>query len=284
MRASLDLKEVSYQMGDQEDEEAQPKVKTEGVSIKDAVKRAEAMKVDHRANESAIAKREANQKELAEKKKQDMLDRVKATEMGAGMSSTPARTKKVMAYPSPADFPQEQAVMVGKQLHVDSRAEALLVPLNGLPVPFHISMIKNVSRTEEDEKKVTVLRINFFTPSTAAGCLHKMDPSQIYIKELVYRSVKQRPGQSSHLDETWQRLNQLKKEYAQKDARRRAEAESVPQEDLKLSRGRQPPPVLKMLQACPPHRPPSQRFRCDTCPTHAHAFRTLERMQRAAAH
>ena len=96
MRASLDLKEVSYQMGDQEDEEAQPKVKTEGVSIKDAVKRAEAMKVDHRANESAIAKREANQKELAEKKKQDMLDRVKATEMGAGMSSTPARTKKIM--------------------------------------------------------------------------------------------------------------------------------------------------------------------------------------------
>ena len=61
MRAPLDLKEVSYQMGDQEDEKAQPKVKTEGVSIKDAVKRAEAMKVDHRPNDSAIAKREANQ-------------------------------------------------------------------------------------------------------------------------------------------------------------------------------------------------------------------------------
>ena len=49
---------------------------------------------------------------------------------------------------------------------VDGKAETVLVPVFGTLVPFHISMIKNISKTEE--AGVTYMRVNFVAP-TAAG-------------------------------------------------------------------------------------------------------------------
>jgi nucleosome binding factor SPN SPT16 subunit len=42
-----------------------------------------------------------------------------------------------------------------------------LIPIYGSIVPFHISTIKNVTKTEEGDK--IVLRINFQSPGQIAG-------------------------------------------------------------------------------------------------------------------
>jgi nucleosome binding factor SPN SPT16 subunit len=43
----------------------------------------------------------------------------------------------------------------------------VVCPINGFAVPFHISTIKNVTKTEESD--YVVLRINFQSPGQIAG-------------------------------------------------------------------------------------------------------------------
>ena len=50
---------------------------------------------------------------------------------------------------------------------MDGKAETVLVPMYGRLVPFHISNIKNVSKT--DESGWTFLRINFVSPGASFG-------------------------------------------------------------------------------------------------------------------
>lgn len=49
-----------------------------------------------------------------------------------------------------------------RQIFVDMEAEAVIVPINGMAVPFHIATIKNASKS--DEGHFTYLRINFHVP------------------------------------------------------------------------------------------------------------------------
>ena len=53
------------------------------------------------------------------------------------------------------------------QMYVDRKAEAIFVPLSGTHVPFHISTVKSVSKSEEGP--VTYLRINFYAPGVSHG-------------------------------------------------------------------------------------------------------------------
>lgn len=47
-------------------------------------------------------------------------------------------------------------------LCADKNYETVILPIFGLPVPFHISTIKNISQSVEGD--YTYLRINFFHP------------------------------------------------------------------------------------------------------------------------
>ena len=49
------------------------------------------------------------------------------------------------------------------KLKVDMDKEYILVPINGHIVPFHVSMIKNMTQPDPD------LRINFYIPGSALG-------------------------------------------------------------------------------------------------------------------
>ena len=48
--------------------------------------------------------------------------------------------------------------------------DCVLVPIYGKMVPFHINVIKNVSKQEED-KKIAALRLNFHVPVTTASAI-----------------------------------------------------------------------------------------------------------------
>ena len=52
-------------------------------------------------------------------------------------------------------------------MYVDEQRQSVVLPVYGYAVPFHISTIKNVTKTEESDQ--IVLRINFQSPGQIAG-------------------------------------------------------------------------------------------------------------------
>ena len=60
------------------------------------------------------------------------------------------------------------------------------MPVFGIPVPFHIAVIKNISQAIEGD--YTYLRINFFHPGAAMGrdssINYATNPDATFVKEL----------------------------------------------------------------------------------------------------
>lgn len=52
-------------------------------------------------------------------------------------------------------------------LLLDKKYETVIMPIFGIPAPFHISTIKNISQSVEGD--YTYLRINFFHPGATMG-------------------------------------------------------------------------------------------------------------------
>ena len=64
-------------------------------------------------------------------------------------------------------MPTARAVVRGmRQVYVDVKRDAVLLPIYGLHVPFHIATVKTVSQTKSEEGSATsVLRIGFNVPT-----------------------------------------------------------------------------------------------------------------------
>lgn len=74
--------------------------------------------------------------------------------------------KSNISYKSDEKFPDEPELSK-LMIYVDKRHDTVIVPIFGIPVPFHISMIKNASLTVEGD--YTFLRINFTHPGSQIG-------------------------------------------------------------------------------------------------------------------
>lgn len=113
----------------------------------------------------------------------------------------------------------------------------MFLPINGQPVPFHISTIKNVVMPDPDRS--TYLRLNFYTPGQALG---KDAPKQMaaivdrhkqrngeyaFIKEFTFRCVEQRG-----LSKAFRDIQELRKRYRQREAQEQVEADLVAQVKL----------------------------------------------------
>ena len=61
---------------------------------------------------------------------------------------------------SAAEFPKD---LITNKLKVDLDKEAVLVPINGRMIPFHVSTIKSMTQPDPD------LRINFYIPGASLG-------------------------------------------------------------------------------------------------------------------
>jgi nucleosome binding factor SPN SPT16 subunit len=70
-------------------------------------------------------------------------------------------------------------------LFIDTQREVIFLPIYGLMVPFHISTVKNASKTDD------FLRLNFVTPDSTLNVGAKTDPIKhpkaIRIKEITYK-------------------------------------------------------------------------------------------------
>eukprot|EP00616_Rhizochromulina_sp_CCMP1243_P017883 CAMPEP_0118980332 /NCGR_PEP_ID=MMETSP1173-20130426/28059_1 /TAXON_ID=1034831 /ORGANISM="Rhizochromulina marina cf, Strain CCMP1243" /LENGTH=1081 /DNA_ID=CAMNT_0006930669 /DNA_START=32 /DNA_END=3277 /DNA_ORIENTATION=+ len=138
------------------------------------------------------------------------------------------------SYPSSERFPPDAN---GSTIHVDMERECIFLPINGQPVPFHISTIKNVVMPDPDRS--TYLRINFYTPGQALGKdapkqmaaivdRHKQQGGEYaFIKEFTFRCVEQRG-----LNKAFREIQELRKRSRQREARQLEEADLVVQAKL----------------------------------------------------
>ena len=110
-------------------------------------------------NKGTEEKRRENQKKLAEQKLAEARERLLEQKSGQKRKSASVDTN-VQAYRDPTQVPRD-----AKRQHimVDNRAEAVLVPIYGYLVPFHISIVKSATKYDE------FLRLNFNTPTGAFG-------------------------------------------------------------------------------------------------------------------
>lgn len=114
--------------------------------------------------------------------------------------------------------------------------EALILPINGRPVPFHMSTIKSVTRPEEG--KAAYMRVNFNIPTSAASVskdmpknmqqlIVKYGDSSHFIKEMTFKA--QDP---SNLAKAYRDFMELKKAVRAKEQRAEQEKDIVVQAKL----------------------------------------------------
>lgn len=257
-----DYKQISFSLKEDEDEEEEEKesgrknkrskrerepIDLDGVAAERTRgrTRGKSSKAMSEANPTAEEeeKRRKHQDELAKKLQERGLARF-AKMQGAGSDDegdgTDVRKKELdeyTAYSTVSSFP----MMRPRQITVDLQAEAVVVPINGVPVPFHISTIKNASKS--DEGSHTYLRINFHMPVAASQNRRfvspranenapkfpeHLDSSTKYVKELSFRSTN-----PVNISDCVRKIRELRKRLTVRETAAREQKSLVEQQSLK---------------------------------------------------
>ena len=134
-----------------------------------------------RQDSTAEEKRKKHQRELMEKMNEKALKRIKEGPQAKGEEKA---RKAPISYKSPGQLPRESEVKQLK-IYVDKKYETIILPIFGVPVPFHIATVKNISTSIEGD--YTYLRINFFHPGASVGkdgFGYATTPDASFLKEL----------------------------------------------------------------------------------------------------
>ncbi|CAD5219494.1 unnamed protein product [Bursaphelenchus okinawaensis] len=160
--------------------------------------------------------------------------------------------KSNISYKSVDRFPNEPEVN-DCMIYVDKRHDTIILPIFGIPVPFHISMLKNTSLANEGE--YTYLRLNFTHPGSQIGKDNFMFPNPLadYVKELTFRSSNMKElgemhAPSLNLQTAYRLIKEMQKKFRTSEAEEREKEGAVRQDKLITMKGN---PKLKDLYVRP---------------------------------
>jgi nucleosome binding factor SPN SPT16 subunit len=203
---------------DEDDEGGDVKVRSRG-EVESSIGRRQrtTRALDHQAaSEAKESKRKTKQRQLFEKLREEALSLLDGNE-GSDSAAAKAKIKEYIAYKSPADFPDESTKTT---IFVDQLRQAVLLPMHGMIVPFHISTIKSVSMTDSD------LRIVFKAPDALIA--KQQNPA--YVKEAQFRLKN-----VEMLSTAFRSIESLKKSATKFEKEAALKADLVEQEKLRLS-------------------------------------------------
>eukprot|EP01038_Epipyxis_sp_PR26KG_P005811 gene5811-8017_t len=230
-KISKEFMEVSYNIGDKADDKNDVEDNDDdnnGDAEATGVRRSSRAAEEKQASESAAYKRAQRQKEIMQKKLEEARRR-----MSMGDTNMPGEeiaqldAKDLVTYRSEAEYPKD---CLSNRLKVDLDKEALLVPINGQLVPFHISTIKSMTSPDPD------MRINFYIQGSASGKDVPKNMQQIvlkygtklaFIKELTFRSL-----DGKNLSTVYQQFQELRRRVRQREQRAEQEKNLVVQSKL----------------------------------------------------
>ncbi|KAH8857856.1 FACT complex subunit SPT16 [Schistosoma japonicum] len=152
-------------------------------------------------------------------------------------TNSDTKMKSSIAYKGAGQMPKEDDVRK-LRLFVDKKYETVILPIFGLPTPFHISTIKNVSTSIEAD--YTYLRINFHHPGALVGVKDTasfQSPESTYVKEMTYRASNvRRHGEvsipSTNLNNAYRIIKEVLKRFRSREAEEKERANLVEQDDL----------------------------------------------------
>ncbi|XP_076655949.1 FACT complex subunit spt16-like isoform X3 [Halictus rubicundus] len=225
---------------EEEEEEGSGKENEPKPEILGRGKRTAVIESKLRTEHSSEEKRKQHQKELAQQLNE--LAKARLAQQSGGKEQEKIR-KSTVSYKSLSHMPREPEVKELK-LYVDKKYETVILPIFGIPVPFHISTIKNISQSVEGD--YTYLRINFFHPGATMGRNEGgtyPQPDATFVKEVTYRSTNTKePGEisapSSNLNTAFRLIKEVQKKFKNREAEEREKEDLVKQDTLILSQNK----------------------------------------------
>jgi nucleosome binding factor SPN SPT16 subunit len=222
--------EVSYDIEDDADGEAAENQPRESVVLNTRT-RGEARSRDPAPSTQSVEEKSRLNylafKEISERARARLLA---ARALGAGLDEVPLPE----SYRQESELPRERPVREHR-LYVDRARDCVLIPIYGQAVPFHLAIVKNVSKSEH--AGISALRINFENP-TLLFRSHANIRTFPYLRELTVRSADGR-----HLDEVMREIREAQKLMKQRYKEQKEKESIVVQEDLQLIVNR---PVTKL--------------------------------------
>ncbi|KAL6764928.1 global transcription factor [Haematococcus lacustris] len=212
---------VSYMLADEVEEDKDPQQKA-AVHAANGMPARKALRSDDPNHKSAEAVRKERQDELVKRKNEETLRRLTAARDGdqAVASSTGRKLSEVVSYKSVGEVPASRDLVI----QVDPRAESVLLPVYGIMVPFHITCIKNVSHSQDNDHAHVRVTFNFgpsYEPYVRTA------PNCVFLKELSFRSADMK-----HASKVVQEMKLLRSTVTQRDRERAERATLVTQDKL----------------------------------------------------
>jgi len=180
------------------------------------------------------AERAGKQDRLIKRRNEKRLQEI-AKKKNRGQKEEEEEAEEFEVYKKPEDLPEST---MPNQVKVDMINECIIVPINGNPVPFHVTMIKNVVQPEPD--KATYLRINFHTgggtitkdvPANVAKLIQRHNPFATFVREMTFRSLER-----NNLDQAYRQIMELRKRVKQREQKEQEESNLVEQTKLKRTK------------------------------------------------
>ncbi|XP_074105983.1 SPT16 homolog, facilitates chromatin remodeling subunit dre4 isoform X1 [Cotesia typhae] len=225
---------------EEEEEEGSGKENEPKPEILGRGKRTAVIESKLRTEHSSEEKRKQHQKELAQQLNE--IAKARLAQQSGGKEEEKIR-KSTVSYKSLSQMPREPEVKELK-LYVDKKYETVILPVFGIPVPFHISTIKNISQSVEGD--YTYLRINFFHPGATMGRNEGgsyPQPDATFVKEVTYRSTNTKePGEisapSANLNTAFRLIKEVQKKFKNREAEEREKEDLVKQDTLVLTQNK----------------------------------------------
>lgn len=228
---SKSLKDVAYSFNEDDDEEEeQLKAKVEIKNTKESV----FSKATLRSDNGELSKEELRRQHQAELARQKNEETARRLAVGPGNGDGQAAVKtanELIAYRNVNELPPPREMMI----QVDQKNEAILLPIYGSMVPFHVATIKTVS-SQQDTNRNCYIRIIFNvpgTPFTPHDVNSLKNQGAIYLKEVSFRSKDPR-----HISEVVQLIKTLRRNVMARESERAERATLVSQEKLVLAGNR----------------------------------------------
>jgi len=201
---------------------------------------------DTEEREAAEAKRKQHQKELWEKMKEEALERLNISNRQKTKEKKGEKDdeeESVISYSKPQALPRD---LPRNRIYIDSTSDSIVLPIYGNLVPFHISMVKNVTSPDDSQE----IRISFIAP--AVGPAHisvnqqhptiTANPDKVFLREVSYKL-----GNEKNLTGTLRQIQELRKRWNQKQSMKKKTESIVTQEKLILSTSRDYPRLSNVL-------------------------------------
>lgn len=242
-KSSKAVKDVAYSFNE-DDEEEQPKVKAEVKGGEPTLSKA-TLRSDHQEMSKEELRRQ-HQAELARQKNEETARRL----AGGGSSAADNRGSvktigDLVAYKNVNDLPPPRDLMI----QVDQKNEAILLPIYGSMVPFHVATVKSVS-SQQDTNRSCYIRIIFNVPGTS---FTPHDSNSLKFQGSIYlKEVSLRSKDSRHISEVVQQIKTLRRQVTSRESERAERATLVTQEKLQLASAKFKPLKLFDLWIRPP--------------------------------